>query len=130
MDEIPPILVVEDESLVRLVMTEALIEGGYTVLEAENGPAALQLIDDTEQLRGLVTDIRMGPGPNGWEVAHRARERFAGLAVVYVTGDSMTEWTANGVPQSTALQKPFASAELVTAMANLLVAHQAAPPPA
>jgi CheY-like chemotaxis protein len=130
MDEIPPILVVEDESLVRLLMTEALIEGGYTVLEAESGSAALQLIDGAEQLRGLVTDIRMWPGPNGWEVAHHARQKFAGLAVVYVTGDSMAQWTANGVPQSAALQKPFASAELVTALANLLVAQQPAPPPA
>jgi len=66
----------------------------------------------------------MGGGPNGWEVAHPAREKFAGLAVVYVTGDSATEWTTNGVPQSTVLQKLFASAELVTAMANLLVAQQ------
>nr|WP_166177252.1 response regulator [Altererythrobacter segetis] len=130
MDEVPPILVVEDEPLIRLVLTEALNDGGYTVLEAENGPAALELIDGLEQLRGLVTDVRMGPGSNGWEVAQHAREKFAGLAVIYVTGDSMAEWTANGVPLSIALQKPFASAELVTALANLLVAQQTTPPPA
>ena len=46
------------------------------------------------------------------------------MAVVYVTGDSITEWPANGVPQSVVLQKPFASAELITAVANLLVAQQ------
>jgi CheY-like chemotaxis protein len=130
MDDVPPILVVEDEPLIRLVLTEALTDGGYSVLEAANGAAALELIDGLENLRGLVTDVRMGPGPNGWEIAHRAREKFAGLAVVYVTGDSMAEWSANGVPLSTALQKPFASAELVTALANLLVAQQTIPPQA
>ena len=130
MDKVRPILVVEDEPLIRLVLTEALAEGGYSVLEAVNGFAALELIDGVAHLRGLVTDVRVGPGPNGWEIAHHAREKFPGLAVVYVTGDSMAEWTANGVPQSTALQKPFASAELVTALANLLVAQQSIPPQA
>lgn len=130
MDEVPPILVVEDEPLIRLVMSEALAEGGYTVLDAENGNRALELIEGAELLRGVVTDVRMGSGPNGWEIAQHAREKFPGLAVVYVTGDSMTEWTANGVPLSAALQKPFASAELVAALANLLVAQQPAPPPA
>ena len=129
MDDIPPILVVEDEPLVRLSIIDALKEGGYTVIEAEDGSAALEQIDKADHLRGLVTDIRMGAGPNGWQVAHHAREKFPALAVVYVTGDSITEWPAEGVPQSTALQKPFASAELVTAIASLLVNHQAGPAP-
>lgn len=129
MDEVPPILVVDDEPLVRLTMTEALQRGGYNVIEAPDGRAAIELIDEVDQLRGLVTDIRMSPGPDGWEVAHNAREKFAALAVVYVTGDSITEWPADGVPQSTVLQKPFANAELVTALANLLVAQQSNPPP-
>jgi hypothetical protein len=54
---------------------------------------------------------------------------FPAIAVVYVTGDSSSEWSANGVPQSTVLQKPFADAELVTALANLLVAQQQQPNP-
>jgi len=88
MDELPPILVVEDEPLVRIIIVEALQEGGYTVLEAEDGLGAIEQIDQQEQIRGLVTDIRMGAGPSGWEVAHHAREKFSSLAVVYVTGDS------------------------------------------
>ncbi len=129
MGEVPPILVVEDEPLVRLIVVEALQEGGYTVVEAAEGHAALSAIDRAEHLRGLVTDIRMGATPSGWEVAQRAREKFPALAVIYMTGDSITEWPANGVPQSAVLQKPFVSAELVTALANLLVAQQSVPPP-
>jgi CheY-like chemotaxis protein len=128
MDGVPPILLADDEPLVRLSLKEALEEGGYTVLEAADSRSALKAIDEAEELRGLVTDIRMGEGPNGWEVAHHAREKFPALAVVYVTGDSITEWSANGVPQSTVLQKPFADAELVTALANMLVAHPHMPP--
>jgi CheY-like chemotaxis protein len=128
MDEVPPVLVVEDEPLVRLTIVDALEAGGYTVIEAADGPSGLLAVEQATQLRGLVTDIRMGPGPDGWDVAHKAREKFPALAVVYVTGDSITEWPANGVPQSAVLQKPFATAELVTALANLLVAQQSTPP--
>jgi CheY-like chemotaxis protein len=127
MDDVPPILVVDDELLVRLVMVEALVEGGYTVLEAGDGLAALSEIERVDELRGLVSDIRMGATPSGWEIAQRAREKFPAVAVVYVTGDSIAEWPAHGVPQSAILQKPFASAELVTALANLLVAQQSTP---
>lgn len=70
-----------------------------------DGESAISHIGKAEHLRGLVTDIRMGPGLNGWEVAHRAREKFPSLAVVYVTGDRITEWSAQGVLQSTVLQK-------------------------
>ena len=57
MDEVAPILVVEDEPLVRLVITDALEGGGYSVLEASDGRSAIELLDRTEQLRGLVTDL-------------------------------------------------------------------------
>lgn len=128
MDDLPPILVVDDEHLVRLAMVKALKDGGYSVVEAANGQAALEQIEQADQLRGLVTDIRMGPGIDGWELAHRARERFSSLAVVYVTGDSAANWPANGVPMSIVLQKPFADAELITAFANQLLAQQPATP--
>jgi len=126
MDDVPPILVVEDEPLVRLTIVDALEEAGYQVVEAANGIAAIEQINQSDSLRGLVTDIRLGPGADGWEIGHHAREKFASLAVVYVTGDSGHEWSANGVPQSAILQKPFVSAELVTALANLSAAN---PPP-
>ncbi|MGZ5792742.1 MAG: response regulator [Croceibacterium sp.] len=128
MDEVPPILVAEDESLIRLALVEALEEGGYSVVEAADGRATWHEIDNAEHLRALVTDIRLGEGPGGWEIAQHARQKFPALAVVYVTGDSIGEWPANGVPQSAVLQKPFASAELVTAVANLLVSQQSNPP--
>ncbi len=128
MDDVPPILVAEDEPLIRLALVEALEEGGYSVVEAADGRAAWHEIDDAEQLRALVTDIRLGEGHSGWELAQHAREKFPALAVVYVTGDSIAEWPANGVPQSAVLQKPFASAELVTAVANLLVSQQSIAP--
>lgn len=125
MDDLPPILVADDELLVRLSIVETLQEGGYSVIEVADGHAALEQIDMADNLRGLVTDVRM-PGLDGWEIAHRAREKFPSIAVVYVTGDSAHEWSASGVPLSTVLQKPFANVELLAALTSLVVAQ---PPP-
>ena len=71
-------------------------------------------------MQGLITDIRLGTGPSGWDVARHARRHFPHLAVLYVTGDSMGDWAAEGVPNSIILQKPYAEAQLMTAIANLL----------
>ena len=62
--------------------------------------------------------------------ARQARGKFDTIAVVYVTGDRIAEWSAKGVPESAVLQKPFASAEVVMALANQLVSQRPHPPQA
>lgn len=125
MSEVPPILVVEDEALILMDVVATLLGGGFTVEECSEGTAAIARIDAATDLQGLVTDIRLGEGPSGWDVARHARRKFPHLAVVYVTGDSVGNWTAEGVPNSLILQKPYAEAQLMTAIASLLI--EAAP---
>jgi DNA-binding response OmpR family regulator len=57
---------------------------------------------------------------NGWEVAKQVREIDPGCPVIYVTGSAAEEWASRGVPHSILLQKPFAPAQLVTAVSSLL----------
>jgi CheY-like chemotaxis protein len=120
MDNLPLLLLVEDEPLIRTALAAALEDGGYGLVEAENGPAAIKAIESNEYLSGVITDIRLGSGADGWEVARHARHHFPKLAVVYMTGDSAADWTAEGVPNSVLLQKPFASAQVITAVSTLL----------
>ena len=115
------ILLAEDDLRVLESMQETLEHGGYSVQAATSGEEAIQLIWHLEQpFSGLVTDIHLGPGPNGWDVARTARERYPDLPIVYMTGDSALEWTSQGVPKSILLQKPIAAAQLVTAISTLL----------
>ncbi len=118
--KLPTILLVEDEPLIRTSISIALEEAGYGLLESDNGATAIAAIDDNDALRGIITDIRLGSGPNGWEVARHARHRFPKLAVVYMTGDSAADWAAEGVPNSVLVQKPFAFGQVVTAVLSLL----------
>lgn len=115
------IFVVDDEALVLLTIEHALEDGGFDHRSAMSAEDAASLFHDHgEHCRALVTDVNLGGGLTGWDVARRAREQFPTLPVVYVTGDSAHEWAANGVPNSILVSKPFVAAQIVNAVASLL----------
>ena len=126
------VLVVEDEQLLRDMVEPALADAGFSVLLAHNGSEALKYLEERESeeapLRALVTDVQLGPGPSGWEIAKRARELHPEIPVVYVTGAAAAEWSSKGVPNSLIIQKPFAPAQVVTAVSQLLNAPPTATP--
>jgi len=123
------ILISEDEALIRAVIEEYLKDAGYEVTLTSGGAEAIAKLEaGTDKIQALVTDIRLGDGPNGWDVARRGRELIHDLPVVYLTADSSGEWSSQGVPNSVLVVKPFASGQLVTAVSTLLnevAAHRA-----
>lgn len=124
------ILLVEDEALVMDLLGDALSDGGYEVVRTESGPKALQAIEgDAARFRAVVTDIRLGNGPDGWAVAQRTREIVPNMPVVYMSGDSAHDWPSKGVPGSIMLVKPFAPAQLITAVSGLVTAADMISPP-
>ena len=62
---------------------------------------------------------------NGWQVAKAAREIDPAFPIVYMTGAAAGDWPSHGVPNSILLEKPFAPAQLVTAVSQLLNAGTA-----
>lgn len=121
MPNAPVICLVEDDATLLPILAVALEDEGFEVVTAKNGTKALTAIDeDGTRFKAVVTDIRLGKGPGGWEVGHRAREVVPGIPLIYMSGDRAHEWTANGVPGSVMLQKPFVIAQLVTAVTTLL----------
>ena len=119
----PLILLVEDEDLIREMLVEALEEAGYSTLTAADADRAVRLLEENgDEIRGLVTDINLHDGMDGWELARAAREQASDLPVVYVSGASGHEWASRGVPNSLMITKPFAPAQIVVAISSLLVA--------
>lgn len=112
-----PLLIVEDQPLLGMLMVEALEGAGYDVCLCSTGLDALTLLDTEPRLAGLLTDVRLGDGPDGWEVARRAREKFPDLPLVYVTGDSAADFNRKAEPRSRMFQKPFAIEKLIAAFA-------------
>jgi len=121
LEELLVIIVVEDDQAVQGIVEDALIEGGFETAIAASGDEAVTLLQGNNgKYRALVTDIDLGGRINGWEVAKRAREIDPEFPVIYMTGASGHDWPSHGVPNSILLTKPFAPAQLVTAVSSLL----------
>ena len=114
------VVVVEDEPLILEMVREALEEAGFEVLSATSSGSAEEKIEAADEIVGLITDVRLGRGPDGWELARAVRSSRPNLPVVYMTGDSAGEWSAQGVPRSLIVQKPFAVGQVVAALTGLL----------
>src|SRR5882724_10474389 len=120
-DELPVIIVVEDDQLVQTMVEVALSDGGFEpAIDASGEEAVTLLKGGLTKYRALVTDINLSGTMNGWDVAKSAREIDPEFPIVYMTGASADEYGSLGVPNSILLNKPFAPAQLVTAVSQLL----------
>jgi DNA-binding response OmpR family regulator len=116
----PFIIVVEDDDALQSLVEEALREGGFEVAIAPSGEEAVILLKGQKgAYRALVTDISLRGKMEGWEVAQYARETDPEFPIVYMSGASAADWPSKGVPNSIMLAKPFAPAQLVTAVSQL-----------
>ena len=115
------ILVIEDDQAIQTIVDEALTEGGFEPAIAASGEEAVTLLKGgLTKYRALVTDIGLRGQIDGWEVAQQAREIDPAFPIVYMSGAHAEDWASKGVPNSIMLAKPFAPAQLVTAVSQLL----------
>lgn len=120
--KVPALLIVEDDQLIALELKLGLRAAGFSIVTASSGAKAIKHLDEhAGELEALVTDIQLGEGPTGWEVARHARKLNPELPVVYVSGDAGQSWESEGVPESVFIQKPYASSQIVTAVSMLLI---------
>jgi DNA-binding NtrC family response regulator len=81
------VLLVEDDTVVRLTLADFFEAAGCDFLEASNADDAMTILGDPSQpIDILVTDLDLGPGDNGLALAARARQRWPELLVIYETG--------------------------------------------
>jgi CheY-like chemotaxis protein len=121
LEDLLVILVVEDDHAIQSVVEEALTDGGFEPAIAASGEEAVTLLKGgLTKYRALVTDINLRGTMGGWEVAKIAREIDPEFPIIYMTGASADQYASHGVPNSILLTKPFAPAQLVTAVSQLL----------
>jgi DNA-binding response OmpR family regulator len=119
--ELPLILIVEDEYLLQGVVEEALTDGGFASDILSSGEEALTLFKGgLKNYKALVTDVSLKGRISGWEVARQIREIDPAFPIIYISGAAGDQWASQGVPNSILIEKPFAPAQLVTAVSNLL----------
>jgi CheY-like chemotaxis protein len=121
LEESPVILVVEDDPPIQIIVEDALVDGGFEPAISPSGEEAMTLLKGHKgKYHALVTDITLLGRLDGWEVAKRARELDPAFPVLYITGAYADRWPSQGVPNSVLLTKPFAPAQLVTAVNRMM----------
>jgi CheY-like chemotaxis protein len=113
-----PILVVDDDAAVRRVAVRALSASGFDVLEARDGVAAVQVVEQApDAIQLVLTDLHM-PRMSGVELIRVLNERWPAISVLAMTGYSDEREAAERLLGSAlqVLSKPFTLVELNAAV--------------
>ena len=115
------VLLVEDETLIRLVTADMLRDEGFEVVEAENGDAARGLLDGPKRFDVLFTDVRMPGALDGVDLALHARLRYPALPVLVVSGYAayLKSRLAPLQPAAVFISKPYSLAEVLDVLHHL-----------
>jgi PAS domain S-box-containing protein len=123
------ILLVEDEPLVQALLRRTLKEAGFDVAVAKDGNEALAILERQRgDITAVVSDVIM-PNLGGWELAHRIRERWPAIPVLFMSGHTNEEIMRRGLLGSDEpfIQTPFSPAAFTVAVADLLARRNGAP---
>lgn len=116
------ILLVEDEAMVRDITARVLRQQGYTVIEAENGRDAMQILRQRETAFDLIISDVVMPLLGGAELARQARTLFSETPILFVSGYT---GDTNPIQEELALgtrflAKPFSNSQLLQAVQSAM----------
>jgi CheY-like chemotaxis protein len=121
----PKVLLVEDEPLLSELLTDALTDKGFDVHAAPDADGALELLRSGADVDIMFTDIDLGDGMDGAQLARIAREMRPMLPIIYASGRrSMGDFRT--VPGSTFLPKPYTLNQVDATIARYLQRERAA----
>ncbi|MFP6747328.1 MAG: response regulator, partial [Alphaproteobacteria bacterium] len=95
---------------------------GYRTLEAEDGPAAMPMLDGEARIDMLLTDVVLPAGMSGADLARTYRQRFPDGKVLYTSGYPGDELSNSGrLPKDVdLLRKPYQATELAQTVRQIL----------
>jgi CheY-like chemotaxis protein len=104
----PAVLVVEDELLIRMLLSDYLQDCEFTVFDVANAAEAIAFLEAGEfPVDAVLTDVRMPGGMDGFGLARWIRENRPGLPVLITTGDkTKTEAATELCEQNPIISKP------------------------
>lgn len=112
-----PLLVVEDDAIVRMLLVDVLDELGYQVVEAEDAEQALAVLGNPQQpLALMMTDVGL-PDMDGKELASKARELRPTLPILFASGYAESVEVPEGMYM---IGKPFGIDQLREKVESIL----------
>jgi CheY-like chemotaxis protein len=120
MTENKRILVVDDESILRVTLTAELKKEGYTVSSAGDGDIAIEMLQ-TEYFDLILLDIKM-PNVDGYEVLRFVKQKHPTTKVIVLTGygDLRNALDSKGLGADSFVGKPYEFADLLSTIQRVL----------
>lgn len=119
------LLLVEDDEAERYVWRKTVAQLGYQIVAVDNAEIALMALETDRGITALITDIQLGDGMSGIDLARAAIAARPALKVLFITAYEMPKDVRLPAP---VLMKPYAESALRQAVANLF-GDAAAPAP-
>jgi two-component system, response regulator PdtaR len=118
----PVVLVVEDDTIVRMMAVATLADAGFTVLEAEHADSALAVLRArATDIHALFTDVRMPGNMDGIMLAHETKRCWPWIGLLITSG--YTPYGRAAMPSgSRFLQKPYEPGQVAQHVRELLAA--------
>lgn len=113
------ILVVEDETLIRIYVADYLRECGFNVVEAADGAKAVQILEANDAVHLVFTDITLPGHPDGLGLAEWIRSRRPDLPLILTSG-KVTAEAAQEASNAPFFAKPCDYAEVASTMRRML----------
>jgi CheY-like chemotaxis protein len=114
----PVVLVVEDESIIRMQAVVIIEEAGYNVVEACNADEAIAILKTREDIGIVVTDIEMPGSMDGIKLARAIRDQWPPIELIITSGRYRVR--INQLPPGAQfMPKPYTPNVLVTAIRRL-----------
>ena len=110
----PVLLVVEDEVLIRLSVSDFLRNEGFIVIEAGSAREALTVLKARSDVSLVVTDIRMSGALEGLDLIREIRRSFPAVKIVTASAYQISE------PVEATIAKPYALDRLLSVIKSLL----------
>jgi len=118
------ILVVEDDFLIRMTLTEALESEGFLVIEADSGEAALVQLRSDPSISLLMTDMQLSGGLDGQALAKAVRVENAILPIIFMTGRP-DRVEAIDPAREMVIGKPYLPSEICAAVRRMIAREEA-----
>ena len=115
------VIVVEDETLVRMDIAMSLQDEGFTVLEAYDADEAIGLLDTHPEIRLMFTDIDMPGSMDGLKLAKAVRDRWPPVKIIVASGHRHLSDELLPI-EGKFFSKPYNHARIISAMREMLAA--------
>jgi len=117
--DVPKVLVVEDEMVLRMRAVDIVEDAGFRSIEAVNADQAISILESRSDISLLFTDIQMPGSMDGIGLARAVSVRWPLIKIIVVSGQ-LNPPSAELPPRSRFFGKPLEAGQMIAQMRNMI----------